>query len=152
MQASVRICHPETLKCQRTFGLFKCALTRPRCHTLIATATTATIMSISSISRASRTKKRAFENELGVQAPLGLWDPMGFTDDGDMAAYRRRRSVEFKHGRIAMLATMGFMTPEIIGHWPGYLSPSMSLKFADVPNGLAALNVVPTLGQACLRW
>ena len=29
------------------------------------------------------------------------------------------RSVEFKHGRIAMLATMGFMTPEIIGHWPG---------------------------------
>ena len=136
--ASVRICL-ETLECQRTFG-FQFPLTQRRCHTLIA-ATTATIIST------SRIKQRAFENELGVQAPLGLWDPMGFTD-GDMA-YRRRRSVEFKHGRIAMLATMGFMTPEIIGHWPGYLSPSMSLKFADVPNGLAALNVVPTLGQAC---
>eukprot|EP00438_Fugacium_kawagutii_P016795 Skav217473 [mRNA] locus=scaffold1405:156890:157126:- [translate_table: standard] len=71
---------------------------------------------------------------------------MGFTDDGDIAAYRRRRSVEFKHGRIAMLASMGFMTPEIIGHWPGYLSPSMDLKFQDVPNGLAALDVVPSLG------
>lgn len=141
--ASVRIC-PETLKCQRTFGLHFPLTERWRCHTLIATATTATIISITK----SRIKKRAFENELGVQAPLGLWDPMGFTDDGDMASYRRRRSVEFKHGRIAMLATMGFMTPEIIGHWPGYLSPSMSLKFADVPNGLAALNVVPTLGQA----
>ena len=54
-----------------------------------------------------------------VQPPLGFWDPMGFTDDGDLLSYRRRRSVEFKHGRIAMLATMGFMTPEIIGHWPG---------------------------------
>lgn len=97
--------------------------------------------------RRRRFTRLAFENELGVQPPLGFWDPMGFTDDGDIAAYRRRRSVEFKHGRIAMLATMGFMTPEIIGHWPGYLSPSMGLKFADVPNGLAALNVVPSLGQ-----
>lgn len=89
---------------------------------------------------------KAFEKELGVQPPLGFWDPMGFTDDGDLAAYRRRRSVELKHGRIAMLATMGLMTPEIIGHWPGYLSPSLNIQFADVPNGLAALNVVPSLG------
>ena len=95
----------------------------------------------------TRLTRSAFENELGVQPPLGFWDPMGFTDDGDIAAYRRRRSVEFKHGRIAMLATMGFMTPEIIGRWPGYLSPSMDLKFSDVPNGLAALDVVPSLGS-----
>merc|ERR1711877_6969 len=25
---------------------------------------------------------RAFENELGVQAPVGFWDPLGFTADG----------------------------------------------------------------------
>lgn len=91
---------------------------------------------------------RAFEQELGVQPPLGFWDPLGFTDDGDMLAYNRRRSVEFKHGRISMLATMGFMTPEIVGKWPGYLSPSMDLRFADVPNGLRALQVVPPLGWA----
>lgn len=91
---------------------------------------------------------RAFEQELGVQPPLGFWDPLGFTDDGDMMAYYRRRSVEFKHGRISMLACMGYMTPEIVGKWPGYLSPSMSLKFSDVPNGLKALQVVPLLGWA----
>jgi hypothetical protein len=28
----------------------------------------------------------------------------------------------------------------------GYLSPSANLKFEDVPNGLAALDVVPLLG------
>ena len=43
---------------------------------------------------------RAFENELGVQEPLGFWDPAGFTSDGDMANFKRRRSVELKHGRI----------------------------------------------------
>jgi len=96
--------------------------------------------------------RRAFENELGVQPPCGFWDPMGFTDDGDMAAYQRRRSVEFKHGRIAMLATMGYITPEVAGHWPGYLSPSLGLKFADVPGGLAALPVVPGWAQILIYF
>ena len=50
----------------------------------------------------------AFENELGVQAPVGFWDPVGFTSDGDVATFKRRRSVELKHGRISMMATMGF--------------------------------------------
>ena len=52
----------------------------------------------------------AFENELGVQAPVGFWDPVGFTSDGDVAAFKRRRSVELKHGRISMMATMGVLT------------------------------------------
>merc|ERR1712190_544952 len=89
---------------------------------------------------------RAFENELGVQEPVGLWDPVGFTADGDMLAFKRRRCVELKHGRICMLATMGYITPEITGKFPGYLSPSMGLKFADVPTGLAAVSKVPALG------
>lgn len=91
---------------------------------------------------------KAFEDATGVQPPLGFWDPMGFTDDGDMAAFQRRRSVELKHGRVSMLATIGFMVPEIFGKWPGYISPSMGLKFADVPNGLAALEKMPELGTA----
>ena len=34
-------------------------------------------------------------------------------------------------------------------HWQisGYLSPSAGLKFADVPNGLAAISKVPAAGQ-----
>ena len=84
----------------------------------------------------------AFESELGVQAPVGFWDPLGFTSNGDVAAYRRRRCVEIKHGRIAMLATMGYITPEVAGKFPGFLSPSAGLKFADIPNGLAAISKV----------
>ncbi|CAJ1390914.1 unnamed protein product [Effrenium voratum] len=89
---------------------------------------------------------RAFENELGVQAPVGFWDPAGFTADGSTENFARRRQTELKHGRISMLATMGYITPEITGKLPGYLSPSAGLKFADVPNGLAAISKVPAAG------
>ena len=82
----------------------------------------------------------AFENELGVQAPVGFWDPAGLSSDGSVENFKRRRQTELKHGRISMLATMGYITPEITGKFPGYLSPSAGLKFADVPNGLAAIS------------
>merc|ERR1719277_2312201 len=45
-----------------------------------------------------------------------------------------------------MLATMGYITPELVGKFPGYLSVSTELKFADVPTGLKALSVVPSAG------
>merc|ERR1712039_427374 len=56
------------------------------------------------------------------------------------------RVTEIKHGRVSMLATMGYITPELVGKFPGYLSPSNGLKFEDVPNGLAAISKVPGLG------
>eukprot|EP00913_Durusdinium_trenchii_P014570 g13669.t1 len=90
--------------------------------------------------KASITALQAFEQELGVQPPVGYWDPAGLARDGDAEAFKRRRSVELKHGRIAMLATMGYITPEIAGKFPGYLSPSAGLKFAD------ELGVTPPLG------
>jgi len=45
-----------------------------------------------------------------------------------------------------MLATCGFIQPETTGKWPGFLSPSGGLKFADIPNGFGALNKVPAIG------
>merc|ERR1712195_438218 len=91
---------------------------------------------------------RAFENELGVQAPVGFWDPLGFTADGNVASFKRRRCVEIKHSRVCMMATIGYIQPEFTGKWPGFLSPSAGLKFADIPNGLAAISKVPALGWA----
>ena len=41
--------------------------------------------------------------------------------------------------RQAMYATMGYIVPEYF-KFPGFLSPSLGLKFSDVPNGLAALS------------
>jgi hypothetical protein len=50
--------------------------------------------------------------ELGVQEPVGFWDPLGFTADGNEATFKRRRSVELKHGRVSMAAAMGYITPK----------------------------------------
>jgi len=90
---------------------------------------------------------RAFEEELGVQAPVGFWDPVGYTRDGSVETFKRRRETEIKHGRVAMYATIGYIVPEYF-KWPGFLSPSLGLKFADVPNGLAAISKVPGAGWA----
>jgi hypothetical protein len=90
---------------------------------------------------------RAFENELGVQAPVGFWDPLGFTVGGDAASFRRRRYVELKHGRVAMIACLGYIVPEY-SKFDGYLSPSLNLKFSDVPTGFAAFSKVPLSGWA----
>jgi hypothetical protein len=88
---------------------------------------------------------RAFESELGVQAPVGYWDPAGLSKDGDSEAFKRRRVTEIKHGRVSMFACMGYITPEYF-KWPGYCSPSKGVAFADIPNGLAALSKVPGAG------
>ena len=44
-----------------------------------------------------------------------------------------------------LLITHGNLV-RITGKFPGYLSPSAGLKFADVPNGLAAISKVPAAG------
>ena len=76
----------------------------------------------------------------------GFGIPPDSPRDGSVENFKRRRQTELKHGRISMLATMGYITPEITGKFPGYLSPSAGLKFADVPNGLAAISKVPAAG------
>ena len=38
--------------------------------------------------------------ELGVQDPIGFWDPLSLSADKDEATFKRRRAVEIKHGRI----------------------------------------------------
>jgi len=88
---------------------------------------------------------RAFESELGVQAPVGYWDPAGLSKDGDSEAFKRRRVTEIKHGRVSMWACLGYITPEYF-KWPGFCSPSKGLEFAEIPNGLAALSKVPGAG------
>ncbi|CAL1148385.1 unnamed protein product [Cladocopium goreaui] len=87
----------------------------------------------------------AFEGELGVQAPVGFWDPLGLSADGDVDTFKRRRAAELKHGRICALEVVGYIVPEYF-RWPGYLSPEKGIKFADMPHGIAAISKVPLEG------
>eukprot|EP00571_Detonula_confervacea_P015096 CAMPEP_0172309580 /NCGR_PEP_ID=MMETSP1058-20130122/10225_1 /TAXON_ID=83371 /ORGANISM="Detonula confervacea, Strain CCMP 353" /LENGTH=72 /DNA_ID=CAMNT_0013022235 /DNA_START=34 /DNA_END=249 /DNA_ORIENTATION=- len=46
------------------------------------------------------TALNAFESELGAQAPLGFFDPLGLLDEAGQKRFDRLRYVEIKHGRI----------------------------------------------------
>ena len=47
----------------------------------------------------------------GATAPLGFWDPLNLSDV-DVGRYLFYREVEIKHGRVAMLASIGFPVAE----------------------------------------
>lgn len=88
-----------------------------------------------------------FENEIGVQAPLGFWDPLGILEGQDQEFFDNWRYMEVKHGRVAMLAVLGHITQQNV-RFPGLLSSSENLAFSDMPNGLAAIGKIPPNGLA----
>jgi hypothetical protein len=96
---------------------------------------------------ASTTALNSFENELGAQAPLGFFDPLGMVADGDQETFDRLRYTEIKHGRICMLAVVGYLAVEGGVRLPGAIDYS-GLSFADVPNGFAAFNTISGAGIA----
>merc|ERR1719282_750351 len=48
----------------------------------------------------------------GAIAPLGEFDPLGFTKDLPVQEIKRFREAEVTHGRVAMLATVGYLVAE----------------------------------------
>eukprot|EP00534_Pseudo-nitzschia_fraudulenta_P000377 CAMPEP_0201123508 /NCGR_PEP_ID=MMETSP0850-20130426/7420_1 /ASSEMBLY_ACC=CAM_ASM_000622 /TAXON_ID=183588 /ORGANISM="Pseudo-nitzschia fraudulenta, Strain WWA7" /LENGTH=202 /DNA_ID=CAMNT_0047390475 /DNA_START=41 /DNA_END=649 /DNA_ORIENTATION=+ len=77
----------------------------------------------------------ALSAEIGTTAPLGkspYFNPMGLTPDDDKISgisFEDLRHKELKHGRMAMLATVGYLTTAAGIRFPGA---------QDIPDGLAA--------------
>lgn len=96
------------------------------------------------------TALNAFEAELGVQPPIGFFDPLGLLDDADQDRFERLRYVEVKHGRIAMLAFLGNIVTRAGGHFGGAID-SAGNQFDSFPNGWAAIygpDAIPARGAA----
>jgi len=98
----------------------------------------------STVSKAS-TALNAFESELGVQEPLGFFDPLGLLADADQEKFDRLRYVELKHGRISMLAFLGQIVTRAGIFLPGDIDKS-GTSFDSIPNGWAAINAIPAAG------
>jgi len=58
-------------------------------------------------------------DQLGALPPTGFFDPMGFTSVGDEAGFRQMRAAEIKHGRVAMMASIGAVGQHFI-RFPGF--------------------------------
>ena len=63
--------------------------------------------------------------ELGVQDPIGFWDPLGLSADKDEATFKRRRAVEIKHGRIVRVQV-------VLNQWIRNHSHSIKAKLFDL--------------------
>jgi len=81
----------------------------------------------------------------GVSAPLGFFDPLGFSKNplmtfpNDPNGFKHLREAELKNGRFAMMATVG----SVYAHY--YKIPG----FEDVPTGLAALGTAKGVAGFC---
>merc|ERR1719440_2674898 len=67
--------------------------------------------------------------QLGVTDPLGFFDPLVFSKVGDEDGFRKLRIAELKHGRVAMMASVGAVVQHYL-QFPG---------FDKVPKGLSAV-------------
>merc|ERR1712179_710515 len=50
----------------------------------------------------------------GVLAPVGFFDPLGFAEKADSKTMKRYREAELTHGRVSMLAVLGFLAGESV--------------------------------------
>lgn len=91
------------------------------------------------------TSLSAFEGELGVQAPIGFFDPLGMLDNASQDQFDRLRFVEIKHGRIAQLAFLGNVITRAGFRLPGDIDFS-GTSFDSIPNGWAAVDAIPQKG------
>jgi hypothetical protein len=71
----------------------------------------------------------------GVTLPLLFFDPLGFCKKGDKESFRKYRTSEIKHGRVAMLAALGAVGQHFL-RFPG---------FDQVPSGVQAVTTFPGL-------
>jgi len=112
---------------------------------LAALAASAAAFAPSQQASRSTALNMAFENELGAQAPLGFFDPLGLVADGDQEKFDRLRYVEIKHGRICMLGVVGYLVNKAGIYLPGDIDLS-GTKFSDLGSGWDASTNVPVAG------
>jgi len=99
---------------------------------------------VAGVAKASSSLKMGFEDEIGAQAPLGFWDPLGLCSE---EKFERYREVEMKHGRIAQLAILGHLVTTAGVRLPfDYTLEGDS--YSKIPTGIAALTALPALGLA----
>jgi len=90
--------------------------------------------------------------QIGAMAPLGYFDPLGFAKEGDEASFRKLRVAELKHGRVAMMASVGLLGQHFI-RFPFFEKAPAGLKALGSGEGvLGFLAIFVACGFLELAW
>mmetsp|Transcript_31547 Transcript_31547/g.59241 ORF Transcript_31547/g.59241 Transcript_31547/m.59241 type:complete len:236 (-) Transcript_31547:157-864(-) len=73
--------------------------------------------------------------QFGATAPLGFFDPVGFTKVGDEQGFRKLRVAEIKHGRVAMMASIGLVGQHFL-KFPGFENAPAGFSIMDKGEGV----------------
>jgi len=76
--------------------------------------------------------------QAGALAPLGFFDPLGFSKVGDDRGFQKLRAAELKHGRVAMLATVGAVGQHFIS-FPTFEKVSKGVGALQQPRGILGM-------------
>ena len=112
---------------------------------LAALASSAAAFAPAPVKPSSTALSADFSKEIGAQMPLGFWDPLGLVDGVEQDEFDRLRWVELKHGRVSMLAVVGYLVTYAGVRFPGA---------EDIPSGFAALDNLPGMvwAQMIATW
>jgi len=70
----------------------------------------------------------------GISGPLGFFDPLGYAESATEGKVRFFREAELKHGRVAMLAAVGFLVGEQFHPlWGGNVDVPSYIAFQETP-------------------
>jgi len=99
------------------------------------------------MSQASQTAVQASLDGLpGSTLPIKNFDPLKLADLGSDETLAWFRAAELKHGRCAMVATVGFLTQAAGLHFPGQLSSDVSFESLSGMNPIDQWAAVPIAG------
>jgi len=99
-----------------------------------------------SVEQASTALKVDLENMAGSTAPFKKFDPLGYSQLGTDETLNWFRAAELKNGRVAMLATTGYLVQAAGIHFPGMLSSDVSFESLSGLNPLDQWDAVPEAG------
>jgi len=117
---------------------------------LVATSFNAPVVSTHSVARASSGLRMAFVDTLegtGEETGGEIWDPLGISDTVSDEAVMWFRASELKHGRVAMLATVGYLTGACGYTFPGDLAKGVTFASVNTDGVYNAWSHVPVEGK-----
>ncbi|GMI13152.1 hypothetical protein TrLO_g9194 [Triparma laevis f. longispina] len=115
---------------------------------LFALFTAASAFSMAPMAKPATALNAELQSMAGATAPLKGFDPLNLATLGSEETLLWFRAAELKHGRVAMLATTGYLVQGAGFHFPGNLATGTTFESLSSMKPLDAWDAVPDAGKA----